>query len=53
MPGFRAGENTDYSVFVGDLAPDVTDFILEDAFRRYFSSVRCAKVKTGENTTRP
>uniref|UniRef100_A0A383W2Q4 RRM domain-containing protein n=1 Tax=Tetradesmus obliquus TaxID=3088 RepID=A0A383W2Q4_TETOB len=34
----------DFSVFVGDLAPDVTDFVLQEAFRVYYPSVRSAKV---------
>jgi hypothetical protein len=35
----------DFSVFVGDLAPDVTDFVLQEAFRVYYPSVRSAKVR--------
>ena len=34
----------DYSVFVGDLAPDVTDYALQEHFRQFFASVRSAKV---------
>ena len=34
----------DYSVFVGDLAPDVTDYALQENFRHFFASVRSAKV---------
>lgn len=34
----------DHSVFVGDLAPDVTDYVLQEHFRQYFPSVRSAKV---------
>lgn len=34
----------DHSVFVGDLAPDVTDYMLQEHFRQYYSSVRSAKV---------
>ena len=36
----------DYSVFVGDLAPDVTDYALQENFRHFFASVRSAKVCT-------
>ena len=31
-------------MFVGDLAPDVTDYVLQEHFRQYFPSVRSAKV---------
>ncbi|KAJ3674019.1 hypothetical protein LUZ60_006011 [Juncus effusus] len=34
----------DHSIFVGDLAPDVTDFILQETFRVNYPSVRGAKV---------
>lgn len=34
----------DHSVFVGDLAPDVTDYVLQEHFRQYFPTVRSAKV---------
>ena len=33
----------DFSVFVGDLAPDVTDYALQENFRHFFASVRSAK----------
>ena len=32
-------------MFVGDLAPDVSDYVLTDKFRQYFPSVRSAKVR--------
>ena len=35
----------DHSIFVGDLAPDVTDYVLQDHFRNYYPSVRSAKVR--------
>ena len=35
----------DHSVFVGDLAPEVNDYTLQEHFRQYFSSVRSAKVR--------
>eukprot|EP00891_Asterochloris_glomerata_P007277 jgi/Astpho2/7277/Aster-01583 len=43
---FGVGKQTqeDHSVFVGDLAPDVTDYMLQEHFRQYYSSVRSAKV---------
>ena len=33
----------DHSEFVGDLAPDVTDYTLQEHFRHFFASVRSAK----------
>mmetsp|Transcript_13132 Transcript_13132/g.33949 ORF Transcript_13132/g.33949 Transcript_13132/m.33949 type:complete len:475 (+) Transcript_13132:171-1595(+) len=44
---FGVGKNgcfDDYSVFVGDLALDVTDFQLQERFRELFPSVRSAKI---------
>ena len=35
---------SDYSLFVGDLTEEVTDYMLQEAFRRYYPSVRSAKV---------
>ena len=35
----------DYSLFVGDLAPDVSDMILQEYFRQFYPSVRSAKVR--------
>lgn len=43
-----AGEGTDFSVFVGDLSPEVTDFMLQEIFRQFFPSVRSAKVRPSE-----
>ncbi|KAF8058338.1 RBP47C' [Scenedesmus sp. PABB004] len=34
----------DFSVFVGDLAPDVTDVVLQQSFQQFYPSVRSAKV---------
>ncbi|KAH7624390.1 hypothetical protein Ndes2526B_g00582 [Nannochloris sp. 'desiccata'] len=45
-----AGE--DFSLFVGDLAPDVTDMILQEYFRQFYPSVRSAKVITDAITGR-
>ncbi|KAJ9517600.1 hypothetical protein QJQ45_025061 [Haematococcus lacustris] len=36
--------NGDYSVFVGDLGPEVDDALLETTFRTYYPSTRTAKV---------
>ena len=56
VPGVRASTSVstphpfsvvaaDYSVFVGDLAPEVTDFALQEHFRKSYPSVRSAKVR--------
>ncbi|KAL3647570.1 Polyadenylate-binding protein rbp47b' [Castilleja foliolosa] len=49
----RADAGPDYSIFVGDLAPDVTDYLLMETFRASYTSVRGAKVVTDPNTGRP
>ncbi|MBA0708427.1 hypothetical protein Golax_023554, partial [Gossypium laxum] len=54
---FGAGERhndpgPDHSIFVGDLAPDVTDYLLQETFRAHYPSVRGAKVVTDPNTGR-
>ena len=40
----RPGGKDLVSIFVGDLAPDVNDYLLEQAFRNKYSSVRNARV---------
>ena len=50
--GGEAGKN-EFSIFVGDLAPDVTDYTLQEFFRGIYSSVRSAKVVTDAATGRP
>lgn len=40
------------SLFVGDLAPDVSDIILQEYFRQFYPSVRSAKVITDAATGR-
>ncbi|KAJ4766855.1 Polyadenylate-binding protein RBP47B [Rhynchospora pubera] len=51
--GDKRGEAIpDHSIFVGDLAPDVTDFILQETFRVHYPSVRGAKVVIDANTGR-
>ncbi|XP_027355009.1 polyadenylate-binding protein RBP47B'-like [Abrus precatorius] len=42
----------DHSIFVGDLAPDVTDFLLQETFRAHYPSVKGAKVVTDPVTGR-
>ena len=39
-----AGILPDHAVFVGDLSPDVTDYLLQETFARHFASVRSSKV---------
>ena len=45
-------EEKRYSIFVGDLASDVTDYWLQETFRTVFSSVKGAKVVTDRATGR-
>jgi RNA recognition motif-containing protein len=40
----------EHSIFVGDLAPDVTDYLLQETFRTRYPSVRGAKVVTDPST---
>ena len=40
-----AAGGPDHSIFCGDLAPDVTDYVLTEKFRQYFPTVRSAKVR--------
>eukprot|EP00232_Nephroselmis_pyriformis_P025449 CAMPEP_0182866768 /NCGR_PEP_ID=MMETSP0034_2-20130328/8372_1 /TAXON_ID=156128 /ORGANISM="Nephroselmis pyriformis, Strain CCMP717" /LENGTH=184 /DNA_ID=CAMNT_0024999099 /DNA_START=78 /DNA_END=629 /DNA_ORIENTATION=+ len=42
----------EFSVFVGDLASDVTDYMLQEFFRSNFASTRSAKVVTDPATGR-
>ncbi|KAK7243383.1 hypothetical protein RIF29_38178 [Crotalaria pallida] len=44
LPSFHggdplAGDSPDYTIFVGDLAADVTDYHLQETFRARYSSV--------------
>ncbi|KAL9269044.1 Polyadenylate-binding protein RBP47B'-like protein [Drosera capensis] len=48
----RPDAGPEHSIFVGDLAPDVTDYLLQETFRVHFPSVRGAKVVTDPNTGR-
>lgn len=48
----RPDAGPDHSIFVGDLAPDVTDYLLQETFRVQYPSVRGAKVVTDPNTGR-
>ncbi|ESQ54571.1 hypothetical protein EUTSA_v10025342mg [Eutrema salsugineum] len=48
----RQAEGPEHTVFVGDLAPDVTDYILTETFKTVYSSVKGAKVVTDRTTGR-
>ncbi|KAM7272634.1 hypothetical protein ACFE04_027297 [Oxalis oulophora] len=48
----RPDAGPEHSIFVGDLAPDVTDYLLQETFRLQYPSVRGAKVVTDPNTGR-
>ena len=43
---FWCAVHVDHSIFVGDLAPEVTDYMLQEHFRQYYPSVRSAKVSS-------
>ncbi|XVF27854.1 hypothetical protein REPUB_Repub14bG0145100 [Reevesia pubescens] len=42
--GEKRDETHDFTIFVGDLAADVTDYMLQETFRARFPSVKGAKV---------
>ncbi|KAL2476296.1 Polyadenylate-binding protein RBP45A [Abeliophyllum distichum] len=48
----RSDDTPDYTIFVGDLAADVTDYLLQETFTSVYSSVKGAKVVTDRNTGR-
>ncbi|KAM0014534.1 putative RNA recognition motif domain, nucleotide-binding alpha-beta plait domain superfamily [Helianthus debilis subsp. tardiflorus] len=48
----RNDDTPDYTIFVGDLAADVSDYILQDTFKNVYSSVKGAKVVTDRTTGR-
>lgn len=48
----RQDDGPDYTVFVGDLAADVTDYTLQETFRVHYLSVKGAKVVTDRTTGR-
>lgn len=48
----RTDAGSDLSIFVGDLAPDVTDALLQETFATRYPSVKGAKVVTDSNTGR-
>lgn len=50
--GKRGDDANDFTIFVGDLASDVTDYILQETFRSHYPSVRGAKIVTDKITGR-
>ncbi|KAK9151799.1 hypothetical protein Syun_010108 [Stephania yunnanensis] len=50
--GERRDDTPDYTIFVGDLASDVTDYMLQETFRGHYTSVKGAKVVTDRMTGR-
>ncbi|GAB4826605.1 Polyadenylate-binding protein rbp45 [Ancistrocladus abbreviatus] len=48
----RVDDSPDYTIFVGDLAADVTDYILQETFRARYPSVKSAKVVIDRTTGR-
>lgn len=48
----RTEAGSDLSIFVGDLAADVTDTMLQETFATRYSSVKAAKVVIDSNTGR-
>ena len=50
--GEKRDDSPDYTMFVGDLAADVTDYILQETFRVHYPSVKGAKVVTDKLTMR-
>eukprot|EP00246_Nothoceros_aenigmaticus_P003761 TRINITY_DN1494_c0_g1_i7.p1 TRINITY_DN1494_c0_g1~~TRINITY_DN1494_c0_g1_i7.p1 ORF type:complete len:388 (-),score=60.30 TRINITY_DN1494_c0_g1_i7:431-1594(-) len=48
----RPEAGPEHSIFVGDLAPDVNDYLLQETFRSRYPSVKGAKVVTDANTGR-
>ncbi|KAH9550627.1 hypothetical protein CY35_10G081200 [Sphagnum magellanicum] len=48
----RPEAGPDHSIFVGDLAPDVTDYNLQETFRSRYNTVKGAKVVTDAITGR-
>ncbi|KAL3519475.1 hypothetical protein ACH5RR_017624 [Cinchona calisaya] len=48
----RSDDSLDHTIFVGDLAADVTDYLLQETFRANYSSVKGAKIVTDRVTGR-
>ncbi|CAA2992469.1 polyadenylate-binding RBP45-like, partial [Olea europaea subsp. europaea] len=50
--GEKHDDTPEYTIFVGDLAADITDYMLQETFRASYSSVKGAKVVTDKITGR-
>ncbi|XP_073302857.1 polyadenylate-binding protein RBP45 [Primulina huaijiensis] len=50
--GEKHDDSSEYTIFVGDLAADVTDFMLQETFRAHYPSVKGAKIVTDRTTGR-
>ncbi|KAG2563153.1 hypothetical protein PVAP13_8KG321106 [Panicum virgatum] len=50
--GEKRDDSPDYMILVGDLAADVTDYVLQETFRVHYPSVKGAKVVTDKLTMR-
>ena len=50
--GEKRSDDSDHPIFVGDLAADVTDYMLQETFRSRYPSVKGAKVVTDRTTGR-
>ncbi|KAJ6821994.1 polyadenylate-binding protein RBP45-like [Iris pallida] len=48
----RGDDGPDYTIFVGDLASDVTDYQLQETFKTHYPSVKGAKIVTDRTTGR-
>ncbi|CAM8887592.1 unnamed protein product [Rhodiola kirilowii] len=48
----RSDDTAEYTIFVGDLAPDVSDYLLQEIFRQHYPSIKGAKVVTDKMTGR-
>ncbi|KAF6168053.1 hypothetical protein GIB67_011438 [Kingdonia uniflora] len=48
----RGDDGNDFTIFVGDLAADVTDYVLQEVFRGQYPSIKGAKVVTDRTTGR-
>ncbi|GMJ01496.1 hypothetical protein like AT4G27000 [Hibiscus trionum] len=48
----RQDEGPDYTIFVGDLASDVSDYMLQETFKAVYPSVKGAKVVNDRTTGR-
>ncbi|KAK1440057.1 hypothetical protein QVD17_05882 [Tagetes erecta] len=48
----RNDDTPDYTIFVGDLAADVSDYVLQETFKTVYPSVKGAKVVTDRATGR-